>query len=129
MSRIALACFTVAPIYGLIGMVWGSYMGVSGDHTMSPAHAHLNLLGMVINGMMGAFYAFAGDRVSARLAWASFWLWNIGIIVIIPILTVILTGNRAVALFILIGEVSVILGMIAFLANVARLWKQAPSKV
>jgi len=129
MSKIALACFTVAPIYGIIGMLWGSYMGVSHDHSMMPAHAHLNLLGMVINGMMGAFYAFAGARISTRLAWASFWLWNIGVLVIIPLLTIILTGNEAVAPFILIGEISVILGMAAFLANIVRLWKQPASQI
>jgi len=128
MSKIALACFTVAPIYGLIGMIWGSYMGVSGDHTMAPAHAHLNLLGMVINGMMGAFYAFAGDHISKRLAWASFGLWNVGILVLIPILTIILTGNEAIAPFIAIGEISAILGMVAFLANVARLWRRSPAE-
>ena len=122
MSRVALACFTVAPIYGLIGMVWGSLMAVSGDHAMRPAHAHLNLLGMVVLGMMGAFYAFAGERISMRLAWTSFWLWNIGVLILIPILTIILTGNQAVAPAALIGEVALIVGMIVFLANVARLW-------
>jgi hypothetical protein len=123
MSKIALACFTVAPLYGLIGMVWGSIMGASGDHSMMPAHAHLNLLGLVINGMMGAFYAFAGERISKRLAWTSFALWNVGVLVMIPILTIILMGNKAIAPAIMVGEISVIVGMVLFLANVLRLWR------
>ena len=50
MPRVALAFFTVAPIYGLIGMIWGIVMGATEDHALSPAHAHLNLLGMVLMG-------------------------------------------------------------------------------
>ena len=61
-------------------------MGASGDHSLSPVHAHLNLLGLVLMGVMGAFYALAGAAASSKLAWTNFILSNIGVVVMIPTL-------------------------------------------
>jgi hypothetical protein len=86
MPRHALAFFTVAPFYGLAGMIWGAMMGASGDHGMMPAHAHLNLLGLVLNSIMGTFYALAGDKVNRRWAWLNFVLSNLAVVIMIPTL-------------------------------------------
>ena len=123
MPKVALAFFTVAPIYGLIGMVWGVVMGATGDHGLMPAHAHLNLLGLVLMGVMGAFYALAGDRVSGKLAWANFWLSNFGVVVMIPSLVIILGGDESVIPIITIGEAAAVLGLAAFLLAVLGLWR------
>jgi hypothetical protein len=123
MSKLSLRFFLIAPVYLIIGMLWGMYMGVSDDHTMMPAHAHLNLLGFVVNSVMGGFYALAAGKISTRLASASFWLWNAGIIVLIPLLTLILAGNVAIAPATLIGEIALIAGMGCFFANVLKAWK------
>lgn len=61
-------------VFVLIGMIWGIHMAASGDHLLTPAHAHLNLIGFV----MGAIFAFyltltpQADGAAARLL---FWLW------------------------------------------------------
>src|SRR5437588_12990110 len=47
MPRVALWFFALAPVYVLIGMSLGIYMGASEDHSLYPAHAHLNLIGWV----------------------------------------------------------------------------------
>jgi hypothetical protein len=128
MNKLALAFFSVAPVYGLIGMVWGTVMGSTGDHSMMPAHAHLNLLGLVLNGVFGAFYAFAGDKAGGRLGWANFFLSNLGVCIMIPILTVILNldGPPGPELIVPmgIGEVSAILGMLLFGVSVWKVWKR-----
>ena len=31
--------------YLLVGVLFGMYMGGSGDHSLAPVHAHINLLG------------------------------------------------------------------------------------
>lgn len=123
MPKVSLAFFTVAPIYVLIGMFWGGYMGMSGDHTMAPAHAHLNLLGFVQMGIFGAFYALAAGKYSEKLAWVNFWLSNAGVVVMIPLLVIILSGNEAIAPVITIGEVCAIAGMITFLVQVLKVRK------
>lgn len=125
MNKLALAFFSVAPVYGLLGMAWGIFMGASGDHGMMPAHAHLNLLGLVMNGVFGAFYALAGERASGKLAWAGFWLWNLGIAWMIPVLAIILSGNESIAPIITLGEVAAVLGLLIFGINVWKLWRKA----
>jgi hypothetical protein len=128
MSKIALLFFSAAPVYGLVGMIWGIQMGSSGDHSMMPAHAHLNLLGFVLNGIFGAFYAFAGDRASGRLAYANFAASNVGVLLMIPTLATILAGSgppSGTQIAVMgVGEVLAVLGVLLFLTNVLRMWRK-----
>ena len=39
--------FRAAVIFGIAGMIMGIVMAASGNHSVIPAHAHLNLLGWV----------------------------------------------------------------------------------
>ncbi len=123
MPKVSLAFFTVAPVYVLIGMCWGVYMGISDDHVMAPAHAHLNLLGFVQMSIFGTFYALAKGRYSEKLAWANFWLSNFAVVWMIPILVIILGGNTGIAPIISPGELAAIAGMLIFLVNVLKVRK------
>jgi len=60
-----LVCGTVAV---LIGMAWGIQMAASGDHGLSPAHAHLNLLGWVSFAIFGFYYHLVPTAAQSRLA-------------------------------------------------------------
>jgi len=125
MPRISLAFFTVASLCGLAGMVWGSIMGATQDHTLFPAHAHLNLLGWVSLALMGGFYALSG-RPAGRLAWANFVLSSVGAILMAPMLAYLLQGHEAqMGPLMPIPEGLCILGLVAFLANVLRAWRPA----
>ena len=132
MPKVALAFFTVAPIYGLAGMIWGIIMGATQDHSMMPAHAHLNLLGMVLNAIFGTFYALAAGRVSTRLAWANFYLSNAAVLIMIPTLAQILTVGDANAgkliPIITVSEALAVLGLLTFLAAVVSLWRAKPAQ-
>ena len=75
MPRVALWFFAVAPIYVLVGMGFGIFMGATENFTLAPAHAHLNLIGWVTMALYGTFYALAREA-SQKLAWATFWLNN-----------------------------------------------------
>lgn len=132
MPKVALAFFTVAPIYGLTGMIWGIVMAAQQDHAMMPAHAHLNLLGMVLMAIMGAFYALAGARVSNRLAWANFYLSNAAVLIMIPTLAQILKVGDANAgkliPIITVSEILAVLGLLTFLASIVSLWRAKPAE-
>jgi hypothetical protein len=124
MPRISLAFFTVATFCALVGMVWGSYMGATQDHSLYPAHAHLNLLGWVTLALMGGFYALRGGAVG-RLAWANFALSSTGAILMVPMLSYLLQGHeKQMGPFMPIPEGLCILGLLAFLANVLRTWRR-----
>ncbi|HMI97420.1 MAG TPA: hypothetical protein VK479_12980 [Micropepsaceae bacterium] len=90
MPRVSLWFFAVAPIYVLIGMCFGIFMGATENFTLAPAHAHLNLIGWVTMALYGTFYALAGDA-SKKLAWAAFWLNNAGVAIMFPSLAMVLS--------------------------------------
>ncbi|MCD2173217.1 cbb3-type cytochrome c oxidase subunit I [Rhizobium sp. C4] len=68
MRTLSYFCFVSAALYALIGMAMGIFMAASHDHTLSPAHAHLNLLGWVSMGIFGLFYQAAPGAASRRIA-------------------------------------------------------------
>jgi hypothetical protein len=122
MPRISLAFFTVASLCALAGMVWGSYMGMSQDHLLAPAHAHLNLLGWTSLAIMGAFYAVSG-RPAGALGWANFALSSTGAVIMAPMLSYLLSGHEAqMGPLMPIPEALCILGLLAFIVNVLRGW-------
>lgn len=123
MPKVSLAFLTTAALIALVGMAWGSHMGMSGDHSMMPAHAHLNLLGFVVLSIMGGVYALPGMRFNGMLAWANYALSTIGAVlmgVLLPqVLTQKLSGQVMMA-----SEIPVILGMLLFLISLLGNWRK-----
>ena len=124
MPRVSLAFFTVAALCGLSGMIWGAWMGANQDFTLSPAHAHLNLLGWVTLAIMGGFYVLAGPRASNKLAWTNFALSASGVVVLTPMLAQLLLGNEGMGPLMAIPEILVIGGMVTFIISIVRVWRQ-----
>ena len=123
MPRVSLAFFTVGALCGLVGMLWGMQMGAAQDFTMHPAHAHLNLLGWVTLSIMGGFYVLAGSLASTRLAWINFALSAAGVIIVIPMLAQLLGGNTSLGPMMIVPEVLIVGGMLAFIVNVLKVWR------
>lgn len=132
MPKVSLAFFTVAPLYGLAGMVWGMIMAKSGDHSMMPAHAHLNLLGLVVMSIMGTFYALAGTRVNGKLAWANFAVSNVAVLIMIPTLAKLLASDEAGAkkLEPIVASASGLaaLGLLLFFISILLCWRKPASE-
>ena len=127
MPRVSLAFFSVAALYAVIGMSWGIIMGATDDHSMFPAHAHLNLLGWVTMSIYGIFYALAAARASQRLAWINFALSNLGLVIMIPSLALILRYGELPQYIvpIIIGEILTVAGMISFGVSVWSMFLRA----
>ena len=83
MNRLALAFFSTGALCVLGGMIWGVIMASSNDHSMMPAHAHLNLMGWATLALMGTFYALSGRQ--DRLGWANYWTSTLPVVVSIPV--------------------------------------------
>jgi hypothetical protein len=60
MSRISIAFFGAAVIYALAGMALGIVMGASGDHSLAPLPAHINLLGWASLALFGVSVLLVG---------------------------------------------------------------------
>ena len=68
MKSIPTAFFATGAVFALIGMAWGIQMSATHDHTLSPAHGHLNLIGFVAMSVFGAFYALSPGAAGSGLA-------------------------------------------------------------
>lgn len=127
MSRISIAFFAAAVLYALTGMVLGIAMGASEDHTLAPVHAHINLLGWASLALMGTFYGLAGNLAPVKLAWLNFVVSNVGNLITLPLLALLLQGDRAVIPVMALGELIIVLGMLLFAAAVVAVARRAPA--
>lgn len=70
MNTLARICWISSPVYLLVGMAFGIWMSATQDHTLAPAHAHLNLIGGVLLALFGTFYMLvpsAAENVLAKI--------------------------------------------------------------
>jgi len=68
--RYDLIFITTALLCLLVGEGLGIYMGISQNFTLSPAHAHLNMLGWVTLGAFGLMHRAFPGLATSRLAGA-----------------------------------------------------------
>ncbi|WP_370212790.1 hypothetical protein [Roseovarius sp.] len=83
MSRIALRFLLTGIGFLLFGMLWGIQMGMVGDHSQMPSHAHLNLVGGVLFLIFGLFYHCVPESALGFYCRAHYWLSLIGVVVMV----------------------------------------------
>ena len=88
--------FAAGAVFALVGMVWGIQMSATHDHSLSPAHGHLNLIGFVAMSVFGTFYALSPGAASSRLGAAHFWLTVATVVVLTPGIALAISGSGAV---------------------------------
>lgn len=113
----------IGSLYLLVGIGFGIYMGASGNTTMIPLHAHLNLLGFVLMTLFGLVYRQFPAMAGNMLGTAHFWLHQIGAVVLLLLLFLLLSGQITEAAMVPaapIAEVAVLLGIAAFALNLFR---------
>lgn len=118
MNPIARAFMMLAIISAILGMAWGIQMSASGDHGLSPAHAHLNLLGWVSCAIFAFYYHAVPDAAASRLAQAHLGVAALGLVTIVPGIVMALTeqGETLAKL----GSVLSLLSMLIFAVVVMR---------
>lgn len=118
MKHIPTHFFATAAIFALIGMVWGIQMSASHDHTLSPAHGHLNLIGFVSMSIFGTYYALTPNAAGSRLANIHFVLTVATVLVLTPGIVMAITERGEVLAQ--IGSVLAVLSMALFALVVFR---------
>ncbi|EKF18750.1 hypothetical protein NA2_11220 [Nitratireductor pacificus pht-3B] len=115
MARI---CWVTAPIYAALGMILGLVMAASGDHTLAPAHGHLNLLGWVTIALYGAFYTLVPLAAESRLARLQVLLAEIGVVTAVPGIAMAIMGmGEGLAK---VGSLIILAAMLLFVFIVIR---------
>ncbi len=79
-------------LYLLIGLVMGMYMGGSGDRSLTPVHAHINLLGFTLMVLFSVIYKVFPQMTGSGLAQLHFWLFQIGTLLLLVALFLMLGG-------------------------------------
>lgn len=122
MPRVSTAFFAAASLFLLTGMGMGIYMGVNQDFSLTPVHAHVNLLGWATLGIYGAFYGLAKQGYSLRLAWAQVVLSTAGA-VMMPLglaLNIVIDENPAYHAITDVGVIVALVGLLIFVLCVFR---------
>ncbi|MDE4274815.1 hypothetical protein PXK58_11955 [Phaeobacter gallaeciensis] len=118
MKGISSAFFIVAVSAALGGMVWGIQMAATGDHVLSPAHGHLNLIGWVSFAIFGCYYHLVPAADQGLLPKLHFALSAAGLGLIVPgIAMAIASHNEMLAK---LGSVLTLAGMLVFFVVVLR---------
>jgi uncharacterized membrane protein len=95
MPRIADLFFKAAITFLLLGIAMGLQMSISGEHNVTGAHAHTNLLGWVTMAIFGGYYALNPAKAETRLATIHFWSYVASVVVMVPSLYLLYLGYSA----------------------------------
>ena len=118
MNTLAKTCWISSPLYLLVGMAFGIWMSATQDHTLAPAHAHLNLIGGVLLALFGTFYMLVPAAAASRLAKVQVAITHLAIWTMFPgIILAIQEKGEALAKF---GSVAAIVAIALFILIVAR---------
>ncbi|MBB1249502.1 hypothetical protein [Rhizobium sp. G21] len=116
MNTLSRSCWIASALYLTIGMGLGIYMGIAQDHTLAPAHAHLNLVGGVLLALFGSYYALAGSGVR-RLGVIQVVCANLGVVTLAPGIALAVQGQgEGLAI---VGSLLALASMLLFLTVVA----------
>ena len=87
--------FRLAVLFVIVGMGMGIGMAASQDHSIMPAHAHLNLLGWVSLFLFGIYYERRPALDISRLALVQVGLWSVGTVILTTAVAAIHLGSTA----------------------------------
>ena len=122
--------------YFRLGMCWllagiglGIFMAASHDHSLFPAHAHMNLLGWVTMGIFAFFYRLWPAAGATKLARIQFWTYVPAHLVQMVSLAIMLGGRPGLEPLVAVASIVVAIAVIMFVVNAWKHTAAAPSAV
>ena len=112
-SNLSATWLRIAVVYFVVGVTLGIVMGASGDHSLMPVHAHINLLGWVSMTLFAVIGRFYPAIQQGRIAKLQFWLYNLGVPTLLVLLVALLRGNAALGP--IVGVLSMVVGVAVLL--------------
>ena len=114
MPQISQLFFKTAVVFLIIGIAVGLQMAISGDHSVFPAHAHINLLGWVTSAIFGGYYALNPAKAEGKLATIHFVVYTVGLVLMTPALYFMLAWNPELEPIVAAGSLIVAAGVLVF---------------
>lgn len=112
--KASVLSFRAAVLMAVAGMIWGIVMGVSGDHSTFPAHAHLNLLGWVSLFLFGVYYHLHPAIDRDRLAFVQVCIWIAATVVLTAGVALLDSGHAAADPIAAVGSLVILADMLLF---------------
>src|SRR5215213_4766016 len=112
--------FKLAVLFVIAGMAMGIGMAAAHDHSIMPAHAHLNLLGWVSLFLFGIYYHLHPALDVGRLAQVQVWIWITATVVLTIGIALIHSGRSAGAPVAIVSSLIVLADMVLFASLVFR---------
>jgi hypothetical protein len=106
--------FRLAVVFVLVGIAMGIGMAMSQNHSIMPAHAHLNLLGWVSLFLFGIYYERRPRLDASKLALVQVTLWSAGTVVLTIAVAAIHLGYKAADPLAGIASLVVLAAMLLF---------------
>ncbi|MDP3195139.1 hypothetical protein [Tabrizicola sp.] len=121
--NISRGFLVMGAVYLVVGIVLGSYMGGSGDHSLAPVHAHINLLGFTLMTVFGIGYRFVPALADGALPRVHFWLHQVGALGLLVGLFLMMSGRvagEAIGPIFPVLEGAILLGAVLWLVGILR---------
>ena len=118
----------IGSLYLLVGVALGTYMGGSGDHTLTGVHAHINLLGFVLMSIFGLIYRAFPAMAGRVLGKIHFWVHQVAVLIFMVVLYLLLSRTAAeedLGPVLALVTISVTLATAVFAWNLYRNGKEA----
>ena len=109
--------------YLVVGISFGAYMGGSGDHSLAPVHAHINLLGFTLMSIFGIAYRVVPGLDEGMLPRLHFWLHQIGAFLLLLGLFLMMSGTvpaETIGPVFPVLEGAILLGAVLWFLNLLR---------
>lgn len=114
MPNLATLFFKTAIVFLILGIVMGLQMAISGTHNVIGPHAHTNLLGWVTTAIFGGYYALNPAKAQGKLAQLHYWVYTLGIVIMIPSLYLLYLGYGAMEPLTALSSIIVLVGVLIF---------------
>ncbi|MEH6749224.1 MAG: hypothetical protein V7698_02975 [Paracoccaceae bacterium] len=124
MRGIAFYFLCAAIIAVLVGMAWGIQMSAAGDHKLSGAHAHLNLVGWVTLSIFAFYYHLVPEAQAGWLPKLHLACALGGVVLLVPGIVMAIQGQDMTLAK--IGSTLTLASMVLFLIVVLRQGMQRP---
>jgi len=107
----------IGVLYLVVGIILGMYMGGSGDHTLTPVHAHINLLGFTLMVLFSLIYKVFSAMASNTSARVHFWAYQGGTLAMVCALFLMLgdfVPEATIGPVMPFAETAILIGVLAF---------------
>lgn len=114
MPDLAQLYFRTAILFLIAGISVGIYMSMSGNHAVTGAHAHINLVGWVTSAMFGTYLALNPTKALGLLPRVQYFVYVLGAIAMAVSLYLMLDGNAGMVPVVAVASLVAFVGVLLF---------------